>query len=151
MAADHLEKVVEEMVRIHPILQRKLHRDLFKVVLEEVDADIAHHHMMIIRMIQRSGPLSSSEIGDMLAITKSQMTHSVDRLIKLGMVEREHCTEDRRKVRISLTDKGLSILERVDRNINSRLKEKLAILSDNELQKLTECFHYIGESFSKLQ
>jgi DNA-binding MarR family transcriptional regulator len=151
MAADHLERVVEEMARIHPILHRKLHRDLFKVVLEEVGADIAHHHMMIIRTIQGSGPLSSSEIGEMLAIAKSQMTHSVDRLIELGMVEREHCTEDRRKVRISLTDKGLLVLERVDKNINIRLKEKLAILSDNELKKLAECFRYIGESFSKLQ
>jgi DNA-binding MarR family transcriptional regulator len=79
------------------------------------------------------------------------MTHSVDRLIELDMVEREHCTEDRRKVRISLTDKGQSMLERVDKSINNRLKEKLAILSDSELQKLAECFHYIGESFSKLK
>ena len=150
MASDHLEKVAEEMVRTHPILHRKLHRDLFKVVLEEIGADIAHHHMMIMRMIQRSGPLSSSEIGEMLAIAKSQMTHSVDRLIRLGMVEREHCTEDRRKVRISLTDKGRSMLERIDKSINNRLKEKLVVLSDDELKKLAECFHYIGDSFSKL-
>ncbi len=151
MSADPLEQVIDEMVRIPPILHRKLHRDLFKVVLEEVGADIAHHHMMIIRLIQESGPLSSSEIGEMLAIARSQMTHSVDRLIKLGMVKREHSTEDRRKVRISLTDKGLSMLDSVDNNINNRLKEKLAILSDNELKKLAECFRHIGESFSKLQ
>jgi len=151
MAVDHLEKVVDEMVRIHPILHRKLHRDLFKVVLEEVGVDIAHHHLMLIRMIQESGPLSSSEIGEMLAIAKPQMTHSVDKLVLLGLVERKHCTEDRRRVRISLTDRGRSTLERVDMNINRRLKEKLAILSDNELKKLAECFHYIGESFSKLQ
>ncbi len=151
MSADHLEKAIDELVRIPPILHRKLHRDLFKVVLQEVGADIAHHHMMIIRMIQESGPLSSSEIGEMLAIAKSQMTHSVDRLIELGMVEREHSTEDRRRVRISLTEKGRSTLERVDKSINNRLKEKLAILSDNELKKLAECFRYIGESFLKLQ
>ena len=151
MAEDHLESVIDEMVRIPPILHRKLHRDLFKVVLEEVGADIAHHHMMIMRMIEESGPLSSSEIGDMLAIARSQMTHSVDRLIELGMVEREHSKEDRRKIRISLTGKGRSTLERVDNSINNRLKEKLAILSDDELKKLANCFHYIGESFSKLQ
>jgi len=151
MTVDNLEKLIDEMVRIPPILHRKLHRDLFKLVLEEVGADVAHHHMMIIRMIQTSGPMTSSEIGEMLAIARSQMTHSVDRLIRLGMVEREHCTEDRRKVRISLTDKGRLTLERVDKSINNRLKEKLAILSDDELKKLAECFHYIGESFSKLQ
>ena len=151
MTEDHLNKVIKEMVRIPPIMHRKLHRDLFKVVLKEVGADIAHHHMMIMRMIQESGPLSCSEIGGTLAIAKSQMTHSVDKLIQLGMVERKHCTEDRRKVRISMTDKGQSMLERLDKSIDSHLKERLAIFSNDELEKLAECFRYIAESFSKLQ
>jgi len=151
MEEGYIDKVIEEMVRIPAIVHRKLHRDLFKVVLEEVGADIAPHHMMIMRMIRESGTLSSSEIGGMLSVAKSQMTHSVDKLVRLGMVERKHCTEDRRKVRISMTDKGLSTLERVDKSINNRLKEKLAILSSDELEKLAECFRYIAISFSKLQ
>ena len=151
MADDRLERAIEEMVRIPPILQRKLHRGLFKVVFEEVGADIAPHHMMIMKMIQESGPLSSSEIGETLSIAKSQMTHSVDKLIELGMVEREHGTEDRRRIRISLTDKGRSMLEKVDKTINNHLKEKLAILSDDELEKLAESFRYIAEKFSQLQ
>ena len=151
MADERLDKAIKEMVRIPPIVHRKLHRDLFRVVLEEVGADIAPHHMMIMKMIQESSLLSSSEIGGALSIAKSQMTHSVDKLIELGMVEREHGTEDRRKIRISLTDKGRSTLERVDKTINDRLKEKLAILSDDELEKLAESFRYIAEKLAKLQ
>jgi DNA-binding MarR family transcriptional regulator len=110
------------MARIPPILHRKLHRDLFKVVLEEVGANIAPHYMMIMRLIQESGPLSSSEIGETLSIAKSQMTHSVDKLIELGLVEREQGTEDRRRIEISLTDKGRSMLEQVDATINNHLR-----------------------------
>ncbi len=150
MTDERLEKVIEEMVRIPPIMGRKLQRDLFKVVLKEVGADMAPHHMMIMKMLQESGPLSSSEIGEMLSIAKSQITHSVDKLVKLGLVEREHDTEDRRKIEISLTNKGRSILEKVDKTIGNHLKEKLAILSDDELEKLTESFRYIAEAFSKL-
>jgi len=150
MSDEILERAIEEMVRIPPIVQRKLHRDLFKVVLEEVGANIAPHYMMIMRMIQESGPLSSSEIGEALSIAKSQMTHSVDKLIDLGMVEREHDTEDRRKIEISLTDKGRSMLEQVDETINNHLKGRLAMLSDSELEKLTESFRYIAEIFLKI-
>lgn len=151
MADEPLEKAIEEMVRIPPIVHRKLHRDLFKVVLEEVGVNIAPHYMMIMRVIQESGPLSSSEIGETLSIAKSQMTHSVDKLIELGMVGREHGTEDRRKIEISLTDKGRSMLGRVDQTINEHLKERLAILSDDELKRLAESFRYIAEILLKLQ
>lgn len=151
MAKESLEQAIEEMVQIPPIMHRKLHRGLIKVVLEEVGANIAPHHMMIMKMIQESGPRSSSEIGEMLSIAKSQMTHSVDKLVALGMVEREHSTEDRRRIEISLTDEGRSMLEKVDEIINDHLKERLAIFSDDELKKLAECFRYIAEIFSKLQ
>lgn len=151
MSTEHLDKAIEEMVRIPPILRRKLHRDLFRVALEEVGIDIAPHHMMIMRMIHESGPLSSSEIGETLSIAKSQMTHSIDRLIALDMVKREHSREDRRKIIISMTDNGRATLAKVDKSINNRLKEKLAILSDDELKKLAECFRRIVEIFSRLR
>ena len=150
MSSHYLEQAIEEMVRIPPILHRKLHRDLFKVVLEEVGANIAPHYMMIMRLIQESGPLSSSEIGETLSISKSQMTHSIDKLITLGMVEREHGTEDRRKIEISLTDKGRSMLEQVDETINNHLRDRMEMLSDGELEKLAESFRYIAEIFLKL-
>lgn len=151
MASQYLEQAIEEMVRIPPILHRKLHRDLFKVVLEEVGANIAPHYMMIMRVIQESGPLSSSEIGETLAIAKSQMTRSIDKLIALGMVEREHGTEDRRTIQISLTDKGRLMLEQIDETINNNLKERLEILSDDELEKLAESFRNIAEILLKIQ
>ena len=151
MGKESLNMAIEEMVRISPILHRKLHRDLFRVVLEEVGIEIGPHHMMIMRRINESGTLSSTEIGETLSIAKSQMTHSIDRLIKLGMVEREHSREDRRKVNISITNKGRTTLERVDKSIYNRLRENMAVLSDEELEKLAECFRYIAGSFSKLR
>ena len=151
MTGNYLEQAIEEMVRVPPILHRKLHRYLFKVVLEEVGASIAPHYMMIMRLIQESGPLSSSEIGETLSIARSQMTHSVDKLAEMGMVEREHGTEDRRKIKISLTDKGRLVLEQVDETINNHLKERLEILSDDELAKLAESFRNIAEILSKIQ
>jgi DNA-binding MarR family transcriptional regulator len=151
MENKHLDRVIESMVRIPPIMHRKLYRELFRVVLQQFGTDIAPHHLMIMKMLQESGTLYSSEIGDGISIAKPQMTHSIDKLIGLGMVEREHDTEDRRKINIRLTQKGRDTVERLDQIMKDLVRNKLSVLSEDELGKLAESFNYIAETFLKLQ
>jgi len=151
MGNKHLDQVIESMVRIPPIIHRKLHRELFKVVLQQFGADIAPHHLMIMKELQESGTLHSSEIGDAISIAKPQVTNSIDKLIELGIVERETDTKDRRKISISLTQKGRDTVERLDRIMKDFVRDKLTVLSDDELGKLAESFNYIAETFLKLQ
>ena len=151
MKKERLDAVIESMVRIPPIMHRKLYRELFRVVLQQFGTDIAPHHLMIMKLLQESGTLHSSEIGDAISIAKPQMTHSIDKLIGLGMVEREPDTEDRRKISIRLTAKGQDTVERLDKIMKDLVRNKLSVLSEDELGKLAESFNYIAETFLKLQ
>jgi DNA-binding MarR family transcriptional regulator len=56
--------------------------------------------------------LKMSELADRVLISKSGLTRVVDRLEKLGYVERGSCPGDRRAVYASLTAKGLAERER---------------------------------------
>jgi DNA-binding MarR family transcriptional regulator len=120
-------------------------------VLQQFGMDIAPHHLMIMKELKESGTLHSSEIGGAISIAKPQMTHSIDKLIGLGMVERETDTGDRRKISIRLTQKGQDTVERLDKIMKELVSDKLSVLSDDELDKLAESFNYIAETFSKLQ
>jgi len=151
MGNKNLDQVIESMVRIPPIIHRKLHRELFKVVLQQFGTDIAPHHLMIMKELQESGTLHSSEIGDAISIAKPQVTHSIDKLIGMGLVERETDTKDRRKISIRLTQKGRDTMERLDKIMKDFVRDKLTVLSDDELGKLAESFNYIAETFLKLQ
>ena len=113
-------------------------------------SDIAPHHLMIMKALQDSEMLHSSEIAETVAIARPQMTHSIDKLIKLGMVERQSGVEDRRKIDIRLTQQGRDTLEKLDGIIKVRMKEKLLGFSDDEMEKLAASFEYIAETFSKL-
>jgi DNA-binding MarR family transcriptional regulator len=106
---------------------------------------------MIMKMLHESGTLYSSEIGDGISIAKPQMTHSIDKLIGLGMVERQPDTKDRRKINIRLTQKGRDTVDRLDRIMKDFLSDKLSVFSDDELEKLAESFNYIAETFLRLQ
>lgn len=151
MENQRLDRVIESMIQIPPIMHRKLHRELFKVVLQQFGMDIAPHHLMIMKELKESGTLHSSEIGDAISIAKPQMTNSIDKLIGLGMVERETDTGDRRKISIRLTQQGQDTVERLDKIMKELVSDKLSVLSDDELDKLAESFNYIAETFSKLQ
>jgi len=73
------------------------------------------------------GEIMPSTIGDYTGMDRSSLTRMIDDLEKKGMVFRKNDPEDRRKVLISLTDKGLEcyyyfneivdeIFESVDKN-----------------------------------
>jgi len=151
MENKRLDHVIESMIRIPPIVHRKLHRELFKVVLQQFGIDIAPHHLMIMKELQESGTLHSSEIGDAISIARPQMTQSIDKLIEMGMVERETNTEDRRKISIRLTQKGQETIKRLDNVMKDSVSAKLIVLSDDELDKLAESFNYIAETLLKLK
>jgi DNA-binding MarR family transcriptional regulator len=148
---ERLKKVIEAMVRIPPIIHRKLDRELFRIALRQCGTEIGPHHLMIMKELQESGTLCTSEIGDVISVARPQMTQSIDKLIGIGMVKREHDTKDRRKINIKLTYKGRNTIERLDNIVKDLLTAKLAVLSDNELDKLAESFDCIAETFLKLQ
>jgi len=147
----HIDRAIESMIQIPPIIHRKLHRELFKVVLQQFGMDMAPHHLMILKELRESGSLHSSQIGDAISIARPQMTLSIDKLIELGMVEREPDTIDRRKISIKLTKKGRKTMEQVDKVMKDFVRDKLSVLSDDELDNLSKSFECIAQTFIKLQ
>ena len=151
MKKERLDRVIDVMVRIPPIMHRKVHRTIFKATLDEMGREIAVHHLMIMKVLRESGVMHIKEISEITGIAKPQMTHSIDRLIDQGLVERQPDTEDRRRINIRLTGKGRDTLQRLDEILQDRMKERLSTLSDEELEGLARAFEYIAETFSKLQ
>jgi DNA-binding MarR family transcriptional regulator len=79
------------------------------------------------------------------------MTHSTDKLIKLGLISRRAGTQDRREVLISLTPKGEEYLGKIDPIMRSRIESKLALLSEADMEKLAVSLRGVAEVFAKLK
>ena len=105
-------------------------------ILKDISKEIAKHHFMILKMLQEKEKFYVTEIVQMLGITKSQMTASVDKLLQLGYVERWADTKDRRKIFISLTKDGSQITEKINTRIKERFHKDIDVLSQNELDEL---------------
>ncbi len=85
----------------------------------EMDKTFAAHGLNgasfdVLATLRRSGPPYRLSPGDLLAtmmVTSGTMTNRLDRLEQAGLVKRVHNPEDGRSVIISLTGKGLAIVD----------------------------------------
>lgn len=62
-----------------------------------------------LKIIDRTVDITFGKFAEVLKVTKPSVTEIVNKLIKLGCVEKKRCHKDRRKYYIELTDKGHNI------------------------------------------
>lgn len=76
--------------------------------------------------------LTMSSIAKKMGHSTAAATGLVDRLEKLGFVERVHAAEDRRKIMVRITGKGSTIVKTMRGHIASELAELMAEMDDSE-------------------
>src|ERR1700722_19590265 len=77
--------------------------------------------------------LPSLEIADRMITRVPDITRLVDGLIDDQLVARRRCTEDRRVVYVGITEKGLNLLEKLDKPIAEIHASVLSHLTPDEL------------------
>ena len=146
-----LDSVVEDLFSTLPLIGRSIRRKLLKTALTSFNKDIAPPHFEIMKLLEEAGTLHVAEIGEKLQIARPQMTHLIDKLVDLDIVERQTGTVDRRTINIMLTNKGKTILEEHDSHIRNATRETLSCLTDEELRDLSASLRKLRDIFSKLE
>ena len=145
-----LDSIAEDMFSLMPLIGRTIRRKLIKTAIRSFEEDMSPPHFEIIKLLEETGKLHIAEIGERLQIARPQMTHLIDRLVELDIVERETNEEDRRMLNIRLKDKGKSIVKARDKQVINATRETLSGLTDDELKQLSTSLNNIKEIFSKL-
>lgn len=93
-------------------------------------------------------------IGDMasaLGIDPSSASRFVDRAVERGEVARHICPDDRRRVRLALTERGRATLADVTRARQAILSEVLQDWAVSDIRQLTALLRRLGEGFDLLE
>jgi DNA-binding MarR family transcriptional regulator len=82
--------------------------------------------------------LTQQEIAERLISSKSTISVGVDKLVKMGLVEREFSDEDRREVKLKLTIEGEEVSKKSSRNSISykAMLSALENMPDEDIQTL---------------
>jgi DNA-binding MarR family transcriptional regulator len=99
--------------------------------------DITPEQFNVLRILRGSHPktLMLAEITSRMIDKSSNCTRLVEKLRQKELVKREICEQNRRQVDISITDKGLALLKKLDSE-NTVWKDSLKSISKTEAQEL---------------
>ena len=109
-------------------------------------ADLTPQQFNILRILRGAGqPLSTLQIRQRMLDKMSDTSRIVDRLIKKGLTKKVICKSDRRLVDVTITEKGLKLLEKLD-DAQHALDGILQNLNDTDAKQLNKLLDKIRNS-----
>ncbi len=133
-----LDKVTVNLLRIMPIL----HKKLMRMDLGGTSSDFTRLHFAIMGQLM-SKNMTATDLARDFVMPKSQMTHLVDKLVTLQIVKRIPAEEDRRVVYLSLTDAGKNLLRELKNKVRENVKNELSVLTREEFEELRKALETI--------
>lgn len=92
--------------------------------------------LVLSMLADADGPMSAGEIRDRLLVTGATVTGLIDSLAGSGYVRRMRHPEDRRRVLVSLTDKGRRLAGRFRRAVHMAQRPWLECLDERDRRQL---------------
>jgi DNA-binding MarR family transcriptional regulator len=129
---DSYNKVVVNLLYTHSYLV-----SFQTAVLKPMDLSPEQYNVLRILRGQQGKPATIAAIQDRMLNTMSNASRLVDKLKAKELVKREECPENRRKVDVVITEKGLSLLDLLEPQITT-MNKKAIHLEDQEVALLNE-------------
>ncbi len=102
-------KVVLNVLHTQNIINEK-----FNVVLKPYDLSGEQYNVLRILRGQKGNPANMNMIQERMVAKTSNTTRLVDKLLLKNLVTRNACPENRRKIEVTITHKGLQVLTELD-------------------------------------
>jgi DNA-binding MarR family transcriptional regulator len=107
--------------------------------------DLSNEQFNVLRILrgQKGNPANMCVIQERMLAKTSNTTRLVDKLLLKEFVTRKVCKENRRKIEVLITEKGLSVLKELDPKVVDYEKNNVANLTTNELEQLNNLLEKI--------
>jgi DNA-binding MarR family transcriptional regulator len=124
----------------------------FEVLARYLEVELRHHDVTLIKfnimstLFKNGGEMTPSEIAESVFREKNSITAAINTLEKEGVVRREPSTDDRRSVKVIITDKGWQEANRLSPIAQELSREVLSFINKEQLEELIGNMRTIRES-----
>lgn len=115
---------------------RNIIGDKFLEILKPYDLSGEQYNVLRILRGQKGKPANMSVIQERMISKNSNTTRLVDKLVIKELVIRKICPSNKRKMEITITEKGLEILKTLDPSIIEHENSLASNLTTEELEQL---------------
>lgn len=138
---------ISKKTMLNIMYTQNLLAESFNEILKPYDLSPEQFNVLRILRGQKGKPANMCVIQERMIAKTSNTTRLVDKLLLKGLVTREVCSDNRRKMGISITQKGLDLLTDVDPKVHSHEESYANNLDHKELETINLLLEkYRGES-----
>ena len=141
--AEQINKTVLDFVRVWDRFESTLAKELEEAAHTNGKVHDGSHpeanYQLFYRVssgMSENSNLTMGELSSVLAVPLSTATRIVDYLVERGYMQRLPDSNDRRKVRVSLTEAGQKLYKIIDNHVKFKLQQLLSCLNGGELETL---------------
>ena len=131
ISISNAKKVILNIMYTNTIVGEK-----FLELLKPYDLSSEQYNVLRILRGQKGNPVNMCVIQERMIAKNSNTTRLIDKLLVKNLVTREVCSENRRKIEVQITQKGLDLLTELDPLVVQHENLFAAKLTDSELQEL---------------
>jgi len=131
VAMDDAKKIILNIMYTHNVIG-----DKFNEILKVYEISGEQYNVLRILRGQKGCPANMCVIQERMLAKNSNTTRLIDKLLLKDYVTREVCPENRRKIEVQITSKGLDLLQELDPKVLEHEKIFAANLSPEEIEQL---------------
>lgn len=124
-----------------------IHQAISEISANTVDLSI--EQFFVLREIATGDEISATELSACLNVNKSAITPKLKKLEEKDYIRRERNKQDKRAVVLTITEKGNSVYEECERQLELLVNEWLEILGEEDSEQFFELFQKINKSVVK--
>ena len=130
---DNAKKVILNIMYTQNVIQ-----DHFSELMKPYDLSGEQYNVLRILRGQKGKPANMCVIQERMLAKTSNTTRLVDKLLLKDYVTRNVCPDNRRKIEVLITQKGLDILKELDPKVDEHERMFAANISQEELELLNQ-------------
>jgi DNA-binding MarR family transcriptional regulator len=148
-----IEQIAANMIQLLPLLQDKLFKPALKNASNlKKQSDLTHLQFHILEeLFHTKTGISMTQLAKSINVSKQQLTPLVNKLEEKDYVIKMQDVNDRRYVKLMLTEKGKNIVSKRWEDIHCLIFNRISHLSEDELIDLDYAINKILRIINKLE
>jgi len=130
---ENSKKIILNIMYTQNILAEK-----FNEILKHYDISGEQYNVLRILRGQKGNPANMCAIQERMLAKTSNTTRLVDKLLLKELVTREVCPVNRRKIEVTITQKGLDVLKELDPKVKNHEESFSKNLNEEEVVLLNQ-------------
>lgn len=107
--------------------------------------NLADGQFFLLFDLSKKGTCNASDVANLIGITSGAVTGMTDKLVSMGLIERERSETDRRVVLFTITDKGKETIQRIRNQRLNRMTELFRQINNDDLATTINVFNTISQ------